>query len=102
MALSFSRFRRSDLIKTRDGAETYGRMEVYGELFRNLSGDNVFEWKVQNNFEGRPDLIAYDFYGVSHYEWIIVFANRPKNPLNWPKTGDVIKIPSREFIRSIL
>lgn len=102
MVLSFNRFRRSDLIKTRDGAETYGRMEVYGDLLRNISGDDLIEWNVDNQFEGRPDLIANLFYGVSHYEWIIVFANRPKNPLNWPKTGDTIKIPKRDFVRSIL
>jgi hypothetical protein len=101
VALSYSRFRNTKLITTRNGNETYGLMDGFDEL-KNLNGDQYDEWIVSNEYEGRPDLVSYNFYNVSFYDWIIVMSNRPKNTLNWPKTGESIKIPKLSFIRTLL
>jgi hypothetical protein len=101
MALSYSRFRNTPLVRTRNGAETYGLMEGF-DILKNLKGDQYGEWIVTNEYEGRPDLIALKFYVLSYYDWIIVMANRPKNTLNWPKTGETIKIPKLNLIRTLL
>ena len=101
MVLSYSRFRNTSLILTKEGAETYGLMEGFNAL-KNMTGDQYFEWPTDNALAGRPDLIAHKFYNLSHYEWVIVFANHPRNPLNWPKSGEVIKIPKIEFVRTLI
>jgi small nuclear ribonucleoprotein (snRNP)-like protein len=100
MALSYSRFRNTSLVKTQNGAETYGLMEGF-DVLKNLTGDQYQNWITENKYEGRPDLIALFFYNLSYYDWVIIMANRPKNPLNWPKTGDVIKIPNLSLIRTL-
>lgn len=100
MALSYSRFRNTPLIKTKNGAETYGLMDGFSSL-KNMTGDQYEEWIVTNEYEGRPDLIALKFYSLSFYEFIITMSNRPKNTLNWPKTGDTIKIPNMDFVRKL-
>lgn len=101
MALSYSRFRNTPLVLTRNGAETYGLMAGF-ESLKNMNGDQYQEWIVDNEYEGRPDQIALKFYSLSFYDWVIVMSNRPKNTLNWPKTGEVIKIPNIEFVRTLV
>jgi hypothetical protein len=98
MALSYSRFRKTDLIRTKSGAETYGLMSGY-DVLKNLTGDQYDNWITENEFEGRPDLISLKFYNVTFYDWMIVMSNRPKNTVNWPKTGETIKIPKLDLVR---
>jgi len=98
--LNTSRFIKTPLTKTRDGKDTYGIMQGFDSL-KNIDGDNVESFSVDSAYSGRPDLIAQLFYGNSHLEWVIVIANRPKNTLNWPSAGDVIKIPRNTFVRSL-
>lgn len=99
--LSTSRFFKTSLVLTRDGKETYGRMDGFDSI-KNINGDNFTFYTVPNELEGRADLIADNFYGDSHLEWVLVIANAAKNPLNWPKSGEVIKVPDEEFVRSTL
>ena len=99
--LPTSRFKYTSLIKTKDGKDTYSRMEGFDAL-KNISGENFQFYTVPNTVEGRPDLIASNFYGNQHLEWVLVIANHPTNPLNWPKSGDIIKIPNRSFINGLL
>ena len=101
MALSYSRFRNTPLVKTKNGAETYGLMEGF-DILKHLTGDQYEEWIVLNEYEGRPDLIGGKFYSSTFYDWVIIMANRPKNTLNWPKTGETIKIPNIDIIRTLL
>jgi hypothetical protein len=102
MALkSYNRFKYTDLITTRNGNETYGLMSGFNDL-KNITDENYIKWTVESDYEGRPDMIANKFYRTPYYEWIVVFANRPKNPLNWPKTGDIIKIPSDQFVKKLV
>jgi hypothetical protein len=101
MVLSTSRFRYTPLVTTRSGNDTYGLVSGFDAL-KNMTDDQYDSWVVLNNFEGRPDLIAFEFYTNPQLEWVIVFANRSLNTLNWPKTGDLIKIPKKPFVESLL
>ena len=98
--LGTSRFIKTPLIKTRDGKDTYSIIEGF-ESLKKLSGENFQYYVVENCFVGRVDLIANNFYGDSHLEWVIVLANSPKNPLNWPAAGASIKIPNNTYVRSL-
>lgn len=98
--LNTSRFIKTPLTKTRDGKDTYGIIQGFDSL-RDIDGDNIESFLVDSCYSGRPDLIAQLFYGNPHLEWVIVFANRPKNTLNWPKAGSTIKIPRNTFVRSL-
>lgn len=98
---SSSRFRRTNLLKTRLGKDTYGLINGFDEI-KFIKENNYQEYTVPNSEEGRPDLISVRFYGDPQKEWVIVLANHPKNPLNWPKTGDIIKVPYPSFVRSQL
>lgn len=101
MALSYSRFRNTPLVKTKNGSETYGLMSGF-DILKNLNGDQYINWTCENGYDGRPDLIALKFYNLSYYDWIIIMANRPKNTLNWPSTGSTIKIPNISLVRTLL
>lgn len=101
MPLQFSRFKRTNLIKTRSGAETYGLMEGF-DILRNSKTTDFNNYIVPGEYEGRPDLIAQHFLGSSFYEWMIVMSNRPKNPLGWPKVGQLIRIPNKTLLKSLL
>ena len=101
-ARSNSRFKDTNFILTKDGHETYGLAEGLDAL-RTITGDQLDPpYRVPNSFESRPDLIANLKYDNSHLEWVIVLANRPKNTIGWPRAGDIIKIPKREFVRTLL
>lgn len=92
-----SRFRRSDLITTRSGRSTYGIVDY--ESFKNIDEENYNLLRVNSGYEGRADLIAFEQYGDSHLGWVLVYANAVKNPLNWPKPGDLIKVPKSSYVR---
>lgn len=96
-----SRFRKTPLIKTRDGKDTYGRVVGFDAL-RNLNIEDFTWYTVQSQFNGRPDLIAANNYGDPQLEWVLVLANKPFNTINWPATGERIKIPRNTFIRGLL
>jgi len=99
--LGTSRFIKTPLIQSRSGKITYGLIEGFNKI-KFITENNFTYYTVPNGLNGRPDLIARDYYGNSHLEWVIVLANRPKNTLNWPSIGDVIKIPNDSFVRSVI
>lgn len=86
---SNSRFRFSEQIKHNDHL-TIGRWKEPSFLDKQVNEVYV----VPPRYEGRVDLIAHDRYGDSKYFWAIIAYNAPRNPLNWPKAGDTIKIPN--------
>lgn len=98
--LGTSRFIKTPLVKTRSGKDTYSIIEGF-ESLKELSGDNYQVYVVDSSYAARADLIAQNFYGDSHLEWVIVLANRPKNPLNWPAAGESIKVPRNTYVRSL-
>lgn len=101
MVLSTSRFRYTNLVTTRSGNDTYGLVSGFDAL-KNIQENQYDKYVVPNKYEGRPDLIAFEFYNNPQLDWAITLSNRPLNPLNWPKTGDLIKIPKKSFVESLL
>lgn len=95
-----SRFKRSKLIQTRSGKATYGVIDY--KSIKNIDEENYTLFRVETGFEGRSDLIAARQYGDPHLEWVIILANAVKNPLNWPRPGDVIKLPKLSYIRRVI
>ena len=95
-----SRFRFTPLMRTAAGKDTYGRMVGFEKL-RNIPGSSYELYVVPNGLAGRPDLIALEFYGNQHLDWILVMTNRPSQPLHWPSIGETIKIPHRDFVNGL-
>lgn len=46
--------------------------------------------------ESRLDIVADHFYGAPQLWWVIASVNRIHDALVGPKTGDVLRIPTRE------
>lgn len=99
--MAISRFNNTRLIKTRNGLETYGLVEGL-DVLKNLTGDQFTEYTVENGYAGRPDLIAFKFYGQVGYKFALTLSNRPREILSWPLVGDVIKIPDPDLVRSLV
>ena len=95
---STSRFTITEAI-IRDGKETFGRWKrpAFTDL-DTLNEDDILTFSVDSSFAGRPDLIAFDQYGSSLLEWVVVMSNRPKNTLGFPPIGSVIRLPSRALV----
>ena len=95
---STSRFTITEAI-IRDGKETFGRWTRpdFTDL-DTLNEEDIIVFNVDSSFAGRPDLIAFDQYGSSLLEWVVVMSNRPKNPVGFPRIGSVIRLPSRSLV----
>jgi len=48
--------------------------------------------------KGRPDLIAYDLYGSTELDWLLIAFNDAFNVFNWPRAGDVINAPIPDIV----
>ena len=94
---SDSRFKFTPLIN-------YKGSEVFGEWVKPdfLTDPTVSysQYQVPNGREGRTDLISQDVYGTPEYFWVIIAYNHVREPLNWPKAGDIINIPNAANIFS--
>lgn len=88
----FSRFRHTPLI-VEDGKETYGTWVEPDFLKTRPSDDNVGFFQVTNQLEGRPDLISNQVYGTPLLDWVLIAFNKVRDPLNWPRAGDMIEYP---------
>lgn len=60
--------------------------------------DTWATYTVPKMYEGKAGLISNDFYGTSDYWWVLVAANQAVD-INWPRAGDVIKVPLIESIQ---
>lgn len=98
--LNTSRFTKTSLVRTRNNKDTYGVMEGFDKL-KSITGENYTFYTVDNSEYGRTDLLASKFYGNPHLEWVLVMANKPKNPMNWPSVGEVIIVPNPNFVRAL-
>lgn len=67
--------------------ETYERKEIP------VNSDDYYH-TVKSHEEGRLDLIAHQYYQNALLWWVIASANNITNPFLYPKTGDIIRIPS--------
>lgn len=89
MADSNSRFRMTPVVVF-DGAQTYGKWVEPKFMSSKPSPTYI----VPNRLARRPDLISQELYGTVEYYWAIIAFNSPRDPLNWPKAGEAIYIPS--------
>jgi hypothetical protein len=95
---SISRFSQTEAVII-NGIETFGRWKrpdfINPDL---LDEDQIRTFGVDNEFAGRPDLIATDFYGSPLLEWVVIMFNNPQNPIGWPVSGSVIRLPERSLV----
>jgi hypothetical protein len=92
---SLSRFGSTEIV-SKNGIISFGLWNRYN--FTNLNDlpeEDVTTIQINQNFAGRPDLIANEYYGSPYLEWIVTMSNRPLDPLGFPKAGTIIKIPKR-------
>lgn len=83
--------------------QTNGYLSTYTpRLVPNHIDDQVYV--VDNQYQYRPDLLAYDLYGTTHLWW--VFAQRNPNTLKDPVfdllAGTTIEIPSKAYLELLL
>ena len=64
----------------------------YNDLFENIVQYSLFT--VTDSEEGQADAIAYKFYGVEDFWWIICAYNKIIHPILDIKTGVRLKIPN--------
>ena len=93
----FSRFNRTPPT-IHNERETFGVWVQPDFLTRQLLDSEINTIVVDNRLSGRPDEISRKFYGTTLLDWAIIAFNAPRDPLNWPRPGDVIKLPLREVI----
>jgi hypothetical protein len=94
-----SRFKETQSILFGE-VETYGKWAEQDIFKRQLAESELIYFVVDNTTRHRPDLIAERFYGDTQLDWVIIAFNKPRSPLNWPKTGDVIRFPSRSIVNA--
>lgn len=85
-----------------DGKETLGRWSEPRFLTQPVAESDIYAFKVDNRYEGRPDVIADILYDASDLAWVLIAFNQVRDPMNWPRAGDVIKYPDRAIVFSEL
>lgn len=83
--------------------QTNGYLNFYTpRLIPNHKDDRAYV--VDNQYQYRPDLLAYDLYGTTELWW--VFAQRNPNTLKDPVfdllAGTQIQIPSKAYLTGLL
>lgn len=89
----FSRFKRTPPTIV-DGKETYGRWVKFSFLKIRPAEEFINVFQVTSALEGRPDLISQRVYGTPLLDWVLIAFNGVRDPLNWPRAGDIIEYPS--------
>ena len=76
-----------------DGNETFGVWNPPLFLKIRPEEDKIARFRVTSQTEGRPDTIANRIYGTPLLDWVLISFNKVRDPLNWPKAGDIIEYP---------
>lgn len=96
---SLSRYKNTDVVQDNNGVVALGYWSRPEFMFpENVDQKDIITIKVDNSIVGRPDKISMEYYGVPDLDWVIVMFNKPLNPLGWPLSGMVIKIPSKSVV----
>jgi len=69
------------------------------ELF--LTNDDIY-YTIPKQYQYRPDLISFSFYGNYKLYWVLIFANQFGNSPEDFKEGITIRIPSYKRVRELL
>lgn len=70
-----------------------------GDLFKT---ENDTYYKIPIEYQYRPDLIAYKFYGNSKLSWILTYVNEFSNSPEDYDTDVVIRIPYIERVNDLI
>lgn len=77
---------------------TYKYLDLY-EPKLNLGNLNkeTYEFEIPNNFDRRPDLLAYVLFKDANLWWVLVHYNRDllKDPINDFRAGLKIVVPNK-------
>ena len=98
--------RKTNVIKTRYSATPiidFNGKQVYGlykepQWISNVRREDLLDFVVSSDLEGRADLISKKLYNNPNYYWVLIVVNKPMDPLNWPKTGQVIKFVQKHIV----
>lgn len=78
--------------------QTYKYLDLYEPKLNinNLSQD-TYELEIPNNFDRRPDLLAFSLYKDANLWWVFVHYNRDliKDPINDFRSGLNIVVPKQ-------
>jgi len=67
-----------------------------------MSNNDIY-FQVIGSYEYRLDLISKEFYGTTDLGWVIALANNKSNSLlEWPISGDNIRIPAYEIVQRLI
>jgi hypothetical protein len=97
----FSRFQTTESILV-EGKKTFGAWNSPDFIKKRPDKESILTYHVTSKTEGRPDLISNIVYGTSDLFWVIIAFNKPRNTLNWPKTGSTIEYPAQSVVMSEL
>lgn len=61
---------------------------------QSIKNKNVDYFRITDEFVGRLDLVAHDFYGNVFLWWILALVNDVLDPINDISVGKVLIIPS--------
>ncbi len=81
-----------------DGVRTYGSWTRPKWLVKRPPSKLIHNYYVNNQFEGRPDIISNQVYNTPHLWWVIVAFNNPLESLNWPRVGSIIQYPDESVV----
>jgi len=96
--LPYSRFGISEAIIV-ENKETFGLLTRYSFLDPdNLEPEQIARLEIRPPLNERPDLIADQVYGIPHLHWVIILFNNPRETLNWPLNGTVIRYPVPDVV----
>jgi len=76
-----------------NGVETFGRWAQPSFLADDFDPALTDSFLVTNDTNGRPDRIAGKVYGDPFLDWVIIGFNKPREVLNWPRSGQIIRYP---------
>lgn len=93
-----NRFNLSDPILF-NNVETFGLLTKYPFLdAANLEDSQIQTIAVTQEMSNNPPIISNILYGTPMLDWVIVLFNKPLNPVNWPKTGSIIRAPIADVV----
>jgi len=96
MAQEFSRFNNTEYVNV-EGDIALGTWVKPSFLKNKLAEDQIGNFIVDSSYEGRPDLISNEIYGIPELFWVLIAFNNVTD-INWPTAGDTVKYPLEQFL----
>lgn len=93
-----SRYIKTDIVNFNE-FNSYGLFEP-PLWIQSITDADLVNFSVTNDLAGRADLISERLYGTTRMYWVLVYINKPLDPTNWPKSGELILTPKTEIVRA--